>query len=82
MLTPRTDKTLCKNYLPRRQTFTKLRLAISKCKALPVPIVKWIRLAWRRRIAPSMLGKNLGLIKSILGLVRAVSTRVAFESER
>jgi hypothetical protein len=28
-----------------------------------------------------MLGKNLGLIKSIFGLVRAVSTRVAFESE-
>ena len=28
-----------------------------------------------------MLGKNLGLIKSIFGLVRAVSTRVALESE-
>jgi hypothetical protein len=28
-----------------------------------------------------MLGKNLGLIKSIFGLVRAVSTRVALETE-
>ena len=47
MLTPRTDKTLCKNYPPEASDLPKPGPAISKCRALPVPIVNCIRLARR-----------------------------------
>ena len=47
MLTPRTDKTLCKNYPPKTSDLSKSGPAISKCRGFRVPIANCIRLVRR-----------------------------------